>query len=351
MATTSHAPIKAEKWAGTANAFAQRELVLPKLFVRKGIEDFKGAKDDTLNMVVPGVLPAHDYAWRNDRANPIILDPYKERKVSLTFGGNAYSATELTDEQFEFDFKRGWADLLQAQGTAVARKLEHAAAHSLTNGTYAVTLGAKPENILKDIVEARRVLQKMGNNLANMTLVVGTDFEAYLQTEPTITQAMFAGDDSASSALRDATVGRVKGFNIVVSNEIPADEAYAMVGSSFVMLTAAPHVPQSGVGATVSTDGFAMRWLTDYDTMYQRERSVVNTWYGFQQVTDPVIYWDEAKGSEAVSDDVYGVRAVKLKLGGTDSYFAAGSDKDKVKAALGLTKRSGATTVSAKPGV
>ena len=69
------------------------------------------------------------------------------------------------------------------------------------------------------------------------------------------------------------------------------------------------------------------------------ERSTVNTWYGYQQVWDPVIYVND-DGQEVVSDDEYNIRSVKLTLGPTTGtkYFPEGSDKGKVAKGLGLTK-------------
>lgn len=342
---TNHVLEKPERLAQTALALAERELVVPLIFEKFGVDDFKGAKEDTLNYTVPGVLPAHTYGWRNDRSAELKIDKYKERRIAVKFGGDAYSGTALTDEEWEFDFN-GWATrLLPAQSKAVARKLEYEAVDALTNGKYSVTIGAKPENIVKDIIEARRALNQMGAPKAGRTLLVGSDWDTYLQSLDVLNQAHLAGDAAAQSAFQDAFIGKIKGFNVVVSDELPSDEAYALTGSGFLFLNGAPHVPDSVVGATAISDrGIAMRWMKDYEAARTQERSFVNTWYGFQQVKDPVVYWDASKTSEVVSDDDYNIRSVKLKLGATDSYFADGSDAAKVKKALGLEKRSLGTT-------
>ncbi|WP_165218188.1 hypothetical protein [Schaalia sp. ZJ1691] len=347
----AHEKIKPEKWAQVAAALTERELVVPLLFTKKGVGDFKGARDDTLNMRVPGVLPAHSYGWRNDRAQEMIVDAYKERKVAVTFGGDAYSATELTDEQYEFDFDNWSETLLPAQAKAVARKLEYEAVDKLVGANYSVEVGAKPENLVNDIVEARRALNLMGAPKTGRTLLVGSDWDTYLQTMDEVNHANMAGDVAAQSAFQDALIGKIKGFNIVVSDELPSDEAYALTDSAFVFLNAAPHVPDSVVGGTaVSERGIAMRWLKDYETLRSRERSVMNTWYGINQVKDPAVYWDKTNTTEVVSESEYNLRAVKLKLGGTDAYFTKASntgDAAKVKKALGLEKRSAATTYKA----
>lgn len=342
----NHTKIKPEKLAATAAELMERELVVPKLFARKGIEEFKGAKDDTINVRVPGILPARDYEWRNNRAQPLLFDEYRERKLAVRFGGNAYSATMLTDEQREMDFM-GWTqDILPAQSRAVARKLEYGAIKALKDGKYSVTIGANGKaanpagNVLAAILEARHALNRMGASKVKRTLLVGSDWDTILQGDGALL-ASNVGNTIAESAFADALLGKIKGFDIVVSEDIAPDEAYALTGDSFVFLNAAPGVPESAVAgaSTLSQDGIAMRWLRDYDPSYQVERSTVNTWYGYQQVLDPVIYVND-DGQEVVSDDEYNIRSVKLTLGPTTGtkYFPEGSDKAKVAKGLGLTK-------------
>jgi hypothetical protein len=342
--------VKPQKLAAAALELMRREMVVPGLFFKQGIDDFKGALDDTVNIKVPGVLTARDYVWRNDRTTAIATDVYKERKIAISFGGNAVSAAHLTDEEREFDFG-GWAgSILPAQSKAVARALEYGAVDTLRNGKYAVSLGAKPENIVKDIVEARRVLNRAGASKVGRVLLVGSDWDAILQSSKELTAAS-VGDGVAETAFEDAYIGKIKGFTVVTSEEIDPGEAYALTGGAFVFLNAAPAVPDSVVGASgISQDGVAMRWIKDYDATHLMERSIVNTWYGFRQVVDPVVYWDAAKKTEVVSDAEYGIRAVKLALDGTDSYFAEGSDKTAVAKALKLDKRAKATTYVAPAG-
>lgn len=342
----NHVKVKPEKLAATAVELMERELVVPKLFTRKGIEEFKGAKDDTINVRVPGILPARDYEWRNNRAQPLSFDEYRERKLAVRFGGNAYSATMLTDEQREMDFL-GWTqDILPAQSRAVARKLEYGAIKALKDGKYSVTIGAQGaagspgDNVIQAIVEARNALNRMGASKVKRTLLIGSDWDTIIQGSQYF-QASIIGDKYGESAFADALLGKIKGFDIVVSEDIAPDEAYALTGDSFVFLNAAPGVPESAVaGASMlSQDGIAMRWLRDYDPQYQVERSTVNTWYGYQQVLDPVIYVND-QGQEVVSDDEYNIRSVKLTLGPVSDtkYFPEGSDKAKVAKGLGLTK-------------
>src|SRR5699024_12584163 len=103
MAYTEHTPVKPEKLAAAAVQLLDREVVVPSLFTKKSVDDFKGAADDTLNMKVPGVRPFHEYAWRTDRSTPLGTDEYAERQISVSFGGESYRDEQRTSKQSEFE--------------------------------------------------------------------------------------------------------------------------------------------------------------------------------------------------------------------------------------------------------
>lgn len=325
----AHTIVKPQKLAATAIGLLDREVVVPQLFVKRGVEDFKGSLNDTLNAKVPGVLPGRTYAWRNDRSTPITFDEYAERTVSVTFGGHAYSAVHLTDEQNDFDLQGDFGTLLDAQTRAVGRQLEMGAVEALEDAPYEVTIGGAEADPSAAFVEARRVLNRFNVPTAGRYLLLGSDFDAVLQNDPDFNVASTVGDANADSALKDATIGRWKGFNIITSNEVDAATAYAFVPSAFIFLSAAPSVQAGNTfGANASFNNIAMRWVRDYDPAYLRDRSVVSTYYGFDEVTDVVRYWDADTGQEKVSTEEYFVRGVKLTLDGTSSYPEAGSELD-----------------------
>jgi hypothetical protein len=331
-----HQIVKPEKLAATAVGMLEQELVIPNLFQKEGIDQFKGADNDTVSVKVEGVLPFHDYAFRNDRSAPIVFDEYKERKIAVTFGGNVYSAVKVTDEQNDFDLN-DWGTLLRPQVKAVARGLSRRAVGTLLGQDYAVTIGGAEANLRGAIIEARRVLNKFNVPGDQRYLLVGSDFESALLSDEKLTLAQNVGDSEAESALQSATITNRFGFKIVVDQTIPSDAAFAFAGSAFVFLSGAPSVPQSvPYGATTSFEGIALRWVRDYDPTYMQDRSVVNTYAGFRAVTDVLVGWDEAKNSEVVSASEHFVRGIKLTLGGTSEYPTVGSDLQTI---TGLTER------------
>ncbi|MFF4244310.1 hypothetical protein ACFYY2_07520 [Streptomyces sp. NPDC001822] len=304
----------------------EQELIIPNLFQKQGVDQFKGAENDTISVPVEGVLPFHDYAWRNDRSNPIQFDVYNERKIPVTFGGNVYSAVKLTDEQYDFDIDQ-WSKLLRPQVKAVARGLARRAVNTLTSQTYNVTIGNAGQNLRGALIEARRVLNAFHAPKENRYLLVGTDFESALLSDDKLNLAQNVGDSEAESALRTATIADRMGFRIVVDQTIPAAAAYAFSGSAFIFLSAAPSVPQSvPFGATQSFEGIAARWVRDYDPTYMQDRSVVNTYAGFQTVKDVLVGWDNTNQVEVISTQEHFVRGIKLDLDGKSDYPAAASE-------------------------
>lgn len=315
-----HMIVKPAKLAAAAVGMLEQELLIPNLMQKEGIDQFKGADNDTVSVKVEGVLPFHDYAFRNDRSAPIVFDEYAERKIPVTFGGNVYSAVKVTDEQNDFDME-SWAKLLTPQVKAVARGLGRRAVTTLTGQTYAVTIGDSLANLKGALIEARRVLNAFNVPADQRYLLVGTGFEAALLSDATMALAQNAGDAEAESVLRNATIARRFGFNIVVDQTIGADDAYAFASSAFIFLSGAPSVPQSvPFGATESFEGVAARWVRDYDPTYMQDRSVVNTYAGFRSVTDVLVGWDNANGKEIVSTFEHFVRGVKLTLDGASTY-------------------------------
>lgn len=316
-----HEIVKAEKLSLTAVGMLEEELVVPGTFQREGIDQYRGAKDDTISVTVEGVLPFRSYGWRNNRNSPITFDEYAETKVSLTFGGDLYSAVKLTDEQYEMDLT-GWGKLLRPQSKAIARGLQRECVNKLVSQTYAVTIANTETKLRSALYEARRVMNRFRVPAQSRWLLVGSDFEAALLADEKIVLAQNSGDSVAEGALREASLGRVAGFNIVTSTEIPADAAFAYVPSAFVLATAAPAVPQSvPFGATASFEGYALRWIRDYDSNFLQDRSVVNTYWGVRAVDDILVGWDDANNVEVVSEARHFVRGVKLTLGGTNSVY------------------------------
>lgn len=342
MVYTPHEVEKIQKVADLATGLVAHDLTLPKLFVHQGYEQFKGAKDDKLVYRVPGRLPYRKYAFRNDRANPIIFDIYKEGKTEITWGDRIYSAVEVTDEQYEFDLD-GWGKLFDAQSSAVAQGLNDEMAETLAAAPWEVTIGGVEANLRGALIEARRVLNAFRVPREQRFLIVGADFEAAMLADDKLTLTQNVAQERAENALSNAILGRLYGFTVVLDMTIPANAAYAVVGSAFVQVTGAPYVPTSvGTGATASVDGFSIRWLRDYDINFVKDRSLVDTYSGAHHVTDMFlpksVFTEESTPQSIEVEDLkpYFVRGVKLTLDG-ESVYPSASEKADLVAETGIS--------------
>lgn len=331
-----HQIIKPEKLSALSVGFVEQELIIPNLFRKTSLDEFKGARGDAVNYKVEGVLPGHLYKFRGDRDVPntgaephegkIKFDVYSERTIQIAMSGRAYNAVHLTDEQYDFD-ELQWGKLLRPQAKAVARMLNRAACAELVNAAFAVTIGNAEGDLRGALIEARKVLNRFGVGQEDRILLVGSDFEAALLQDPTLVLAQNVGDDRADSALGSATLGRLLGFRVVVDMTMPADEAIATVPDAMVFANAAPYVPNSvGFGSTTSFEGLSLRWMRDYEAEALRDRSIVDTYYGFRAIEDVFVTYDAANRTEVVGESEHFVRAIKLKLDGASDYPAAAGE-------------------------
>lgn len=312
--------------AAAALGLLERELVLPRLMWRMGIEDFRGAANDTVTVRVPARTTAREYEWRT-RSAPIVLDELSETSIPVTLSKHPYSAVAVTDEELTLDITSFGEQVLRPQVRAVAEKLE-TYAYAAMNGAdlhwpvIAPGAGDSPggggttaeyDNDAKDIlvalVEARRRLNVMNVPVAGRVIVVGADIEAILLNGSQLLDASAAGSDGA---LRDAQIGRLYGMPIFTSNALPTDEAWVFHPTAFVLAVVAPVVPDGvTMGSSQSFEGLAMRWIRDYDPNYLRDRSVVSAFAGYASVEE------DPDPNSAVGDQAENVRAVKINLSGS----------------------------------
>jgi hypothetical protein len=351
--------VKAQKIASAAATVVERSLIVPNLMTKVGLDEFRGAANDTVNIKVPGILPAHDLTWRSERSSNLTLDAFSERTYAVSFGGNVYQATKLQDEQVDFD-NVGWQKVVPIQAEAIGRNIEGKALAQLGAPTFPgnsslsgvsgsasaysyMVAGAKSGRDLKGTLLALRYIANKIGMGSSRTLVISAAIEAQILAEATalgLTTANMVGEGIASSALREATIGRLFGMNFVTAQELADDKAYLTTPGAYVMATAAPSVPQSvpfgGTGS--SKGGVSVRVLRDYDALQLVDRSVLNTYVGFRAIPDVVLM--DPQGTAAVSTGEYFIRAIALDMDATaDVLPAAASELDKafsVNATAGL---------------
>lgn len=265
----------------------QRELLLPQLVTRLASADFRGKKDDTVNIRIPAVLTAREYGWRNDRSATITLDALNEQSIPVALNKDPYSAVAITDEELTLDIADFGQQVLQPQIRAVAEKLESYIAAAMTGGTYQTTLSVGPtDDFYSDVlIPARKALNLQNVPSAGRVIALGADVEAWALDNELFKRADQSGSDSV---LRDATIGRAAGFTVIGNvNSLSVDEAYAFHPTAYGFANMAPIVP-AGVssGSSQTYQGLALRLMRDYDALHLQDRSVVSSFAGAVSVED-----------------------------------------------------------------
>ena len=294
---------------------------------RADAKTFYAAQGDTISQRVKGTLPVREYAPRNDRSEPIRTDTYEETSVSLTISQNRpYSAVKLTDEQKDWDFN-GWAPIIDTQVEALGEYLEHGVLNSIltapyerkilidnTQAAYEAATKRGQDLFFNAVVEAKSSLRKMRTPDTTFECVVGLDLADELIKSNKLVKNQGTGD----SALANASIGTLAGVTFVPSVHVAGDVAFMYAKSGFLCFTGTASIPNSvPFGASASANGWALRWLMDYDVSYLTDRSVFDTFMGTAYTKDRLKVVDQQGISHTGTEEFF-VRGVQLGIkGGT----------------------------------
>ncbi|MEV2236693.1 P22 phage major capsid protein family protein [Micromonospora sp. NPDC049891] len=295
--------------ARTAIGLLYRELVVARTVWTDAVNpgEFTGVLNDTVTLRVPARRTARKRVLR--AGTPIVNDSSAEYGVDVKLDTDVYNGAAITDEEFTLDISDFGAQVLMPQIRAVAEGVEDEIVDEITAADYPAGMTIDPTDAdlldmsdtdwYKVATRARRLLNDQHVPRSNRTLLVGSAVEEQILNSDRFTRFDSTGPD-ASDALREATIGRIAGFNVVPSSALDEEEAYAYHRTAFVLAARAPRVPQGvsfgttrglaeaeQLGASASFGGISVRWLMDYDYTNTTDRSLVNTWVGTAAVEDP----------------------------------------------------------------
>lgn len=285
--------LKAKKQAQLVLPMVERQLILPLLMTIVGKDQFRGAKGDTVNFKLRdgSIAVARDYDFRG-RTGPIVLDDIYQTGGNLPIKLNTHivSATGLEDEHFTLDDIQFASDVLAPQTTAVVNSVEAKALSAIKNTTsikHSISFDETDDPHLV-AVEAKRLMdsEKVAP-YSGRVFVVGNDIAAAFRASDRL--SMFDSVGLAGTpALRNAIIGSLSGSPVVEHNGLDANKGYYMHGTSFVLGNAAPDVPRGAVtgNSGLSQRGVSVRWIQDYDANYLRDRSIVSTFMGMNEIRD-----------------------------------------------------------------
>ena len=131
---------------------------------------------------------------------------------------------------------------------------------------------------LRAVRAAAQVFGQRGITNAGRILVVGAAWEAaFLDND----QLRKVNESGTSDALRQATLGYLYSFEVIVDYTIDPTAAYALDAEGVALVTQTTAIPRgTAFGSTTSQDGFTLRYLQDYDPDILTDRAVVDTFAG-----------------------------------------------------------------------
>ena len=285
--------VKAKKQAQFALPMVEKQLVLPLLLTIVGKENFTGAKNDTVNFKLKdgSIATARDYDFRG-RTGPIVLDDIFQTGGNMPIRLNTHvvSATGLEDEHFTLDDITFATDVLAPQVTAVVERVEGkalAAIRGTTKIKHSISFDETADPHLV-AVEAKRLMDgEKAAPYSGRVFVVGNDIAAHFRASDRLSRYDSVGL-AGTPALRDAVIGALSGSPVVEHNGLAPDEGFYLHGTSFILANAAPNVPRGAVtgNSGISKRGVSVRWIQDYDANYLRDRSIVSTFIGVNEIRD-----------------------------------------------------------------
>lgn len=314
--------------AQTAVGLLYRELVVARTLWTDAVNpgEFTGALNDTVTMRVPARRTARKRTLRAGTA--IVNDVSNEFGVPVQLTTDVYNGAPITDEELTLDITDFATQILNPQVRAVVEGLEEEAVDVIEEADYPTSMTIDPTDTefvisgetdwYRVATRARRKLNDKNVPTSNRTLLVGAAVEEQILNSDRFTRFDSLGADN-TDALREGTIGRIAGFNVIPSTEIDDEAAFGYHRTAFVLATRAPRVPQGATSASIRAvgeaaggaafwDGISVRWLMDYDYTNTTDRSLVNAWVGTAVVEDPITPSNPASSSELM-------RAVKIAEG------------------------------------
>lgn len=280
MAHTLYTPEQAAK----ATLSSLRWLTnLPRTVRQDFSAEFVEGIGQTVNVKGPiSAGPAKIYTPANRTARDAIqFNDLTQTWFPVTLENQIYNAVRLPDDFMTFTIKDLTREVLIPQAESVVNDLANpliAQMTAITKASSTDLIAANGSNILQVIIQLRQVLNGRKIPTDGRTLAVGAGVEALILGLP---QMQKVNESGTSEVLRNATIGRLFGFEIVADPSLPADFAIAYHRDAFAHVTRASRKPEGAAkSATVSQDGFALRWIQHYNPLQLEDQSIVDTFYG-----------------------------------------------------------------------
>lgn len=280
MANTLYTP---EQAARATLASLRWLSILPRTVRQDFSQEFVAGRGQTVNVLGPvnaGAAKVYTKANRDARA-AIEFNELDQQWFPVTLEDQIYNALRLPDDFATFTLQNLAQQVLRPQAESVVDALATpliAEMTAIATDASIDPVAADGSNVLQVLIKARQVLNSRKIPTEGRTFAVGADIEAAILSLPQLQKVNEAG---TSETLRNATIGRLFGWTIIADPALPADFAIGYHKDAFAHVTRPSRQPEGAAkSATVSQDGFALRWIQHYNPLQLEDQSVVDTFYG-----------------------------------------------------------------------
>ncbi|WP_314325446.1 P22 phage major capsid protein family protein [Paenarthrobacter ilicis] len=280
MANTLYTPQQAAR--STLAALRWLSL-LPRTVRQDFSNEFVAGRGQTVNVRKPisaGTAKVYTKANRDARA-AIQFNELAETFVPVKLEDQVYNAVRLPDDFATFTLENLQQQVLIPQAQSVVDELATPLIDEMTAiGTDASipAILANGSNVRSALIQTRKVLNARKVPQAGRTIAVGADLEAAFLEDELLQKANESG---TTETLREARIGRLFGFDIIADPALPGDFGIGYHKDAFAFVTRPSRQPEGAAkSATVSQDGFSLRWIQHYNPLQLEDQSVVDTFYG-----------------------------------------------------------------------
>lgn len=270
-----------------------RRLTLPRTVTMIPGSEFSGSNGDTITVRVPQPSASRTQA---SRGAALTADDLNEIPVEVVMS-HLYHLKNISDQELSFDLEDFARQITRPQVEAVAVGAEAELASVMNDLPDHATIEWDATSTEADdkatILAARKFLGDNECPPDGRFLAVAPDIASRLLAHAFMSDVDRAG---SADALRNASLGRVYGFEVIESNALEAGSAVAYHRSGFVLSTKAPVAPR---GASESSSavgqGIGLRQVFQYDASTAQDQSLISCFAGAAAVYEDESGTDEAR--------------------------------------------------------
>lgn len=271
-----------EQAARATLAALRYQTLLPRTVRQDFSNDFVAGRGQTVNVLGPiSAGEARVYTKENRESRDAIrFNELDQTWFPVTLEDQVYNAIRLPDDFATFTLTNLTQQVLRPQAESVVDEL----ASPLIKEMTAIENDGVPElapdgsNMAAVLIGLRRVLNGRKVPAAGRTVAVGPAAEAALLSNEMLQKVNESG---SGDVLREATIGRLFGFDIIADPTLPDDFILAYHRDAFAHVTRPSRQPDGAAySATVAEGGYSLRWIQHYNPLQLEDQSVVDTFYG-----------------------------------------------------------------------